>query len=57
MRILIDTSIWIDYFKSGANSSGLDTLIDDNLIVINDIILTELVPFLAIKSNLRLLNC
>lgn len=56
MRILIDTSIWIDYFKSGANSSGLDTLIDDNLIVINDIILTELVPFLAIKKQFKVIE-
>lgn len=56
MRILIDTSIWIDYFKSGANSSRLDSLIDDNLIVINDIILAELVPFLAIKKQFKVIE-
>ena len=51
MHILVDTSIWIDYFKSGANSTKLDGLLEDNLIVINDIILAELVPFLIIKKQ------
>jgi predicted nucleic acid-binding protein len=51
MQILVDTSIWIDYFKSGANSSKLDGLLEDNLIVINDIIFAELVPFLIIKKQ------
>ena len=51
MHILVDTSIWIDYFKSGANSSKLDGLLENNLIVINDIILAELVPFLIIKKQ------
>ena len=53
MHILVDTSIWIDYFKSGANSSKLDGLLEDNLIVINDIILAELVPFLIIKKQYK----
>ncbi len=56
MRILIDTSIWIDYFKSGANSNGLESLLDDNLIVINNIILAELVPFLAIKKQFKVIE-
>ena len=51
MYILVDTSILIDYFKSGANSSKLDGLLENNLIVINDIILAELVPFLIIKKQ------
>jgi predicted nucleic acid-binding protein len=47
--ILVDTSIWIDYFKSGENSARLDDLIEDNQIVINDIILAEfLVPKLRL---------
>jgi predicted nucleic acid-binding protein len=51
MHILVDTSIWVDYFKSGANSTKLDNLLEDNLVVINDIILTELVPFLIVKKT------
>jgi len=56
MHILVDTSIWVDYFKSGANSAKLDVMLEDNLIAINDIILAELVSFLIIKNNIKLLN-
>ena len=56
MQILIDTSIWIDYFKSGFNSSDLDILIDENLIVTNDIILAELIPSLKIKKQIKVIR-
>ncbi|MGR3218260.1 MAG: PIN domain-containing protein [Candidatus Anammoxibacter sp.] len=59
MQILVDTSTWIDYFKSGVKSNDLDTLPDENLIATNDVILAELVPFLKIKRQnkvVRLLN-
>jgi len=56
MSILVDSSIWIDYFKGGNESSKLDSLIDENLIVINDIILTELIPFLKIKKQLKVIQ-
>lgn len=51
MSVLVDTSIWIDYFKSGDSAEDLDRLIDENLVVINDIILAELVPYLKIKKQ------
>ena len=57
--VLVDTSIWIDYFRDGKNSSGLESLIDENLIVINEIILAELIPYLKIKQQthvIQLLN-
>jgi predicted nucleic acid-binding protein len=44
MATIVDTSVWIDYFRAGNNSEKLDFLIDENLIVINDLILAELVP-------------
>ncbi len=56
MNILVDTSVWIDYFKSGHKSIALDFLIDENLIVTNDIILTELIPLLKLKNEKRLVN-
>ncbi|MFC1724542.1 PIN domain-containing protein [candidate division KSB1 bacterium] len=56
MHILVDTSVWIDYFKTGVNSSFLDTLIDENLIVTNDIILAEIIPFLKIKKQSKLIR-
>lgn len=56
MGILVDTSIWIDYFKGGQSSSDLDVLIDENLVVINDLILTELIPYLRIKKQLTVIK-
>ena len=56
MGILVDTSIWIDHFKGGQSSIDLDILINENLIVINDLILAELVPFLRIKKQFSVIK-
>ena len=59
MPVLVDTSIWIAYFRTGNNSEKLDFLIDENLIVMNDLILAELVPSLRVRNQrkiVRLLN-
>lgn len=56
MDVLVDTSIWIDYFKAGDNSDDLDYLIDENLIVTNDIILAELIPYLKIKRQTKVIK-
>ncbi len=57
--VLVDTSIWIDYFRGGENSNDLEFLIDENLIVTNEIILAELTPYLKVKKQtavIKLLN-
>lgn len=51
MPVIVDTSVWIDYLKSGTNSEKLEFLIDEDLIVTNDLILAELVPFLKIQNQ------
>ncbi|MBD3290903.1 PIN domain-containing protein [candidate division KSB1 bacterium] len=59
MNLLVDSSVWIDYFRSGKNSEKLDNYIDLNIICINDLILAELIPFLRLKSQpqvIELLN-
>jgi predicted nucleic acid-binding protein len=56
MSVLVDTSVWVDYFRSGRGSGKLDFLIDENLIVINDLILAELVPLLEIRNQRKLIN-
>jgi len=55
MEVLVDTSIWIDYFRGGNNSKDLDCLIDENLIVTNDIILAELIPYLKLKKQTKVI--
>ncbi len=59
MSVLVDTSVWIEYFRDGNNFEKLDFLIDENLVVINDLILAELIPFLKIRNQrkvIKLLN-
>lgn len=56
MKVLIDSSVWIDYFRDGQNSSPLDEYIEQNLICINGLILAELVPFLRLKNQFHLVE-
>jgi predicted nucleic acid-binding protein len=56
MSVLVDTSIWIEYFRSGNNSEKLDFLIDENIVVINDLILSELVPSLRIRNQRKIVK-
>jgi hypothetical protein len=56
MSVLVDTSVWIEYFRKGDNSGKLDFLIDENLVAVNDLILAELVPFLKIRNQQRIIN-
>lgn len=56
MKIIVDSSVWIDYFRSGKNSHVLDSLIDDGLIAVNDLILTEIIPPLQLKKQTRIID-
>jgi hypothetical protein len=56
MSVLVDTSIWVAYFRSGENSEKIDFLIDENLVVINDLILAELVPSLKVCNQRKIIN-
>lgn len=56
MLVLVDTSVWIDYFRSGNQSAELDVLIDLNVIVTNDLILAELIPFLKLKRQVKVIK-
>ena len=56
MPVLVDTSVWVEYFRSGESTAKLDFLIDENLIVINDLILAELVPFLRIQNQNKIVH-
>jgi hypothetical protein len=56
VSVLIDSSVWIEYFRSGNNYEKVDFLIDENLVVTNHLILAELTPFLKIKKQNNLLE-
>ena len=48
-KVLVDTSVWIEYFKKGGIPE-LDRLLEEDLACVNEIIFTELAPSL-IKQN------
>jgi hypothetical protein len=50
-RVLVDSSVWVDYFSGGGATAVLSDLIDLNLPCVNGLILTELIPFLIRKNQ------
>jgi hypothetical protein len=49
--ILVDSSVWISYFRGVDDSSKLNKLIDNNAICINELILSEIIPSLVMKKE------
>lgn len=49
-RVLVDSSVWIDYFRNG-NNDKLDSLIREDLICTNELIVTELIPVLTHQNH------
>ena len=56
MRILVDSSIWIEYFRGGEISEVMDLYIDENIICTNYLILSELIPALRIRKKYKLIE-
>jgi hypothetical protein len=52
--VLIDSSIWIEYFKGNECALPLNDLIDTNNVCINDLILAELIPSINYKKENKL---
>ena len=50
LPVLVETSVWVEYFREGSSSEKLDFLIDENLLVTNDLVLAELEISLIITS-------
>jgi len=55
MSVLVDTSVWVAYFRHGNDLEQLDFLIDENLVVTNDLILAELIPFLKARNQNKII--
>ncbi|HHP7241259.1 MAG TPA: PIN domain-containing protein [Cyclobacteriaceae bacterium] len=50
MSVLADSSVWIDYFRNEENTL-LDKLISEDLVVTNEVILTELIPAFDLQNQ------
>lgn len=49
--VIVDSSVWIGYFKDNAHRETLFSLIDRGSIAINELILTELLPSIRLKHE------
>ncbi|MBI5102178.1 MAG: PIN domain-containing protein [Nitrospirae bacterium] len=50
MSVLVDSSVWIEYFRNAEQSDVLEMLIEEDLVVTNELILAELIPALQIRK-------
>ena len=50
-KVLVDSSVWISFFKGDEKAKVILTLIDSNQICINDLILSELIPSLLHRKE------
>lgn len=55
MSVLVDSSVWITYFRGTRDFPELELLIDKNLITTNDLVLAELIPYLHLQRQKRLI--
>jgi predicted nucleic acid-binding protein len=56
MSVLVDSSVWVAYFRGSHDVPTLDGLIQEGLVVTNDIILAELTPALLLRGERNVVN-
>ncbi|MFB5652515.1 PIN domain-containing protein [Leptospira wolffii] len=56
--VLLDSSVWIEYFRNDRSSISkeVDDLIDRDNVYTNDLILAELIPFLKIQKQTKVIT-
>jgi predicted nucleic acid-binding protein len=55
-QILVDSSVWIGYFRGIDEAKKLNILLDSNAICINELILSEIIPSLVMRKENELIN-
>ena len=56
MKVLIDSSVWVAYFRGVGDVTTVDWLIEEGLIVTNDLIRAELTPPLLVRGERKLVG-
>jgi len=56
MSVLVDSSVWIAYFRGDETVSEVDRLIEENLLVANPLVLAELIPALEVRGESHLID-
>jgi hypothetical protein len=57
MNYIIDSCVWIDYFRSKTNFKEISQLLIDNLALTNNIILSELIPSAMANKEYDFIDC
>jgi predicted nucleic acid-binding protein len=57
MNYIIDSCVWIDYFRSKINFKEISQLLIDNLVLTNEIILSELIPAAMANKEYDFIDC
>lgn len=55
-KVLVDSSVWIAFFKGKNEALPVNELIDSNLVCVNKLILAELVPAMHHRKEWRLIE-
>lgn len=54
MKVLVDSSVWVAYFRGTCGVTAVDWFIEEGLVVTNDLILAELTPPLLLRGERKL---
>ena len=46
VKVIVDTSVWIDYFKHGKYIPEIKSLLEQQRLITNDVIIAELLPII-----------
>jgi len=55
-QVLVDSSVWIAFFRGSIPNDPLFELIDANQICVNDLVLSEIIPFLLMRKQKSLID-
>ena len=55
-KVLVDSSVWIGYFRGIEEAKHLDQLLDTNTVFTNDLILAEIIPSLLLRKEKELVD-
>jgi predicted nucleic acid-binding protein len=55
-KILVDSSVWIGYFRGIEEAKHLNQLLETNTVFINDLILAEIIPSLLLRKENELVD-
>lgn len=56
MKVLVDSSVWIAYFRGTGDTTALDWMIEEGIVATNDLILVELTPPLLFRGERKLVG-